>query len=126
MHDRPIVKDVNIGRLKNVRRDDYYSETAAHLRFNVPPSCKSSTSSPNTMPLYYERQYNIRPSIPDAAEYDARAQRLSNEARLLLPCTLDVPYGSSPRERLDIFPAADATHTRCSSSSTADTGARGD
>jgi arylformamidase len=53
---------------------------------------------------YYERQYNIRPSIPDAAEYDARAQRLSNEARLLLPCTLDVPYGSSPRERLDIFP----------------------
>ncbi|MEA3155111.1 MAG: arylformamidase [Betaproteobacteria bacterium] len=53
---------------------------------------------------YYERQYNNRLAIPNAADYNARAKRLSTEARLLLPCTLDVAYGSSPRERLDIFP----------------------
>jgi arylformamidase len=53
---------------------------------------------------YYERQYNNRVAVPDHPDYIARAQRLSNEARLLLPCTVDIAYGASARERLDIFP----------------------
>ena len=54
-------------------------------------------------PEYFEQQYNSRLSIPDAVEYNARAVSRSREARLLLRSNLDVPYGSWPRARLDLF-----------------------
>lgn len=56
-------------------------------------------------PEYYDRQYNNRLFIPDAADYSARAIERSAAARRALPCYLDVPYGESPRERMDLFPA---------------------
>lgn len=52
---------------------------------------------------YLERQYNNRLSIPDAVDYNTRAVEASDEARRRLRCSLDVPYGISMRERLDVF-----------------------
>ena len=53
-----------------------------------------------------DAQYNPSLPLPDAAapgrHYVAQAQR----ARAQLPCTLDVPYGPTVHETLDIFPAA--------------------
>jgi arylformamidase len=56
---------------------------------------------------YYERQYSNRLSIPDAAEYNLRAEAHSREVRATLPCHLNVAYGESLRECIDIFPAAE-------------------
>lgn len=69
------------------------------------------------MPLLYrdfasqaqiDAQYNPSLVLPDASapgrHYVAQAQR----ARAQLPCTLDVPYGPTVHETLDIFPAAQA------------------
>ena len=59
----------------------------------------------DAMSAYYDRQYNARAMIPDHAQIFARWKARSQEARAKLPCRLDIPYGSSPAERLDIFPA---------------------
>lgn len=69
------------------------------------------------MPLLYrdfesqaqiDTQYNPSLVLPDASapgrHYVAQAQR----ARAQLPCTLDVAYGPTVHETLDIFPAAQA------------------
>jgi arylformamidase len=57
------------------------------------------------MSAYYDMQYNARAMIPEHAEIFARWKARSQEARAHLPCRLDIPYGSSPAEKLDIFPA---------------------
>jgi len=59
----------------------------------------------NTMSAYYDRQYNARAMIPDHARIFERWKTRSQEARARLPCRLDIPYGASPAEKLDIFPA---------------------
>lgn len=51
-------------------------------------------------------QYNQRILVPDANDYMARHAVLSEQVRAELACTLDVAYGPSDDERLDIFPAA--------------------
>jgi arylformamidase len=60
---------------------------------------------PDTMSAYYDRQYNARAMIPDHAKIFERWTSRSQEARAHLPCRLDIPYGASPAEKLDIFPA---------------------
>ena len=50
-------------------------------------------------------QYNQRKLVPDADDYMKRHGVLSAEVRARLDCRLDVPYGPSEDERLDIFPA---------------------
>ena len=50
-------------------------------------------------------QYNQRKLVPDADDYMARHGVLSAEVRGKVPCTLDVAYGPSDDEKLDIFPA---------------------
>lgn len=50
-------------------------------------------------------QYNQRVLVPDADEYMARHGRESARVRATMACRLDVPYGPSEDERLDIFPA---------------------
>ena len=52
-----------------------------------------------------DRQYNNRALVPDFAEHLARWAADSVQARSQ-PCVLDLPYGSGPKETLDIFPAA--------------------
>lgn len=68
----------------------------------------TSEQTPARDSAYYDRQYINRLSIPDAPEYNVRAEARSREARATLRCELDLPYGDSPRERIDLFPAARA------------------
>lgn len=53
-------------------------------------------------------QYNQRILVPDANDYMARHGVLSARVRGEMDCRLDVAYGPSEDERLDIFPAASA------------------
>lgn len=59
----------------------------------------------DAMSAYYDRQYNARATIPDHAEIFERWKARSQQARAHLPCRLDIAYGASPAEKLDIFPA---------------------
>lgn len=54
---------------------------------------------------YHDRQYNARAMIPDHAQIFERGRKRSEEARASLPGRLDISYGASPAEKLDIFPA---------------------
>lgn len=57
-------------------------------------------------PAWLDDQYNNRARVPGFAQHLARWQADSAQARKALPCTLDLPYGEQPGERLDFFPAA--------------------
>ncbi len=59
-------------------------------------------------PEYFERQYNNRLSIPNADDYDTRGVERSRATRARLRGHLDLAYGSTSRERIDLFPAARA------------------
>src|SRR5215468_518789 len=50
-----------------------------------------------------DRQYNNQQRVPDFAEHVARWQRLSAEVRAGLPGKLDVAFGPSAEEVLDIY-----------------------
>jgi arylformamidase len=50
-----------------------------------------------------DREYDNRAKVPHFAEYLARWQRQSEAVRRELPCRLDLAYGPSPGERLDVF-----------------------
>jgi len=56
-------------------------------------------------PGYYDRQYNARAMIPDHQQIFERGAKRSAQARAELRCHLDIAYGASPAEKLDIFPA---------------------
>lgn len=51
-------------------------------------------------------QYDNRAKVPGFEEYNTRRTTLSDEARGAYHCRLDVPYGPSAAERLDVFPAS--------------------
>lgn len=53
-----------------------------------------------------ERQYNARATVPDVQPYLDRYAGDSARMRATLPCHLDVAFGPTPEETLDIFPAA--------------------
>ena len=53
-----------------------------------------------------ERQYNARATVPDVQPYLARYAAESARMRAALPCHLDLAFGPTPEETLDIFPAA--------------------
>ncbi len=50
--------------------------------------------------------YNQNSLVPDNGPYRERKVRESEKARATLKCILDVPYGPTLKEKLDIFPAA--------------------
>ncbi len=50
-----------------------------------------------------DREYNNMAKVPGAAEIMARSEAASAEARAALTCRLDVPYGASEAEKLDLF-----------------------
>lgn len=52
-----------------------------------------------------DAQYDMRAAIPAFADFVVRWNEWSAEARRALPCTLDVVYGASDAEKLDIFHA---------------------
>jgi len=59
----------------------------------------------DAMSVYYDRQYNARAMISDHAQIFERWKARSQDARANLPCRLDIPFGTTPAEKLDIFPA---------------------
>ncbi len=56
-------------------------------------------------PQWLDQMYNNRARVPDYADYFARWQERSRQARAALPCVLDVPFGPTPGQKLDIFPS---------------------
>ena len=54
------------------------------------------------------RQFMPRLAVPDHEVWLAGDAELSEAARRALPGRLDIPYGDTPLQRLDIFPAARA------------------
>lgn len=52
-----------------------------------------------------DSQYNNRLHVPDFAAYLARWELLSRETEKRLPVVKDIPYGSLPAEKLDVYPA---------------------
>src|SRR3954454_2403705 len=54
---------------------------------------------------FLSREYNNRELVPDHAQYFARWQQSSAQARSRMSCQLDLAYGSMPGEKLDLFPA---------------------
>ena len=59
-------------------------------------------------PAWLDRMYNNRALVPDHADYFARWEALSAEARRSQACTLDTAFGSSRGEQLDVFAAPEA------------------
>ena len=57
-------------------------------------------------PAWLEQQYNNRARVPEHPAIFARWDEASALARARLVCELDLSYGDSPAERLDVFPAA--------------------
>jgi arylformamidase len=55
-----------------------------------------------------EYQFNPRVSVPEFPQLAKRRAEESRKVRARLKSWLNVPYGSSPREVLDIYPAAKA------------------
>jgi arylformamidase len=54
------------------------------------------------------RQFMPRLAVPDHEEWLAAHAQLGEVARQTLACHIDVPYGDSPLQALDIFPAVRA------------------
>jgi arylformamidase len=59
----------------------------------------------DALTAYYDSQYNARAMIPDHQQIFERGAKRSKDARASRHCHLDLPYGKSPAEKLDIFPA---------------------
>ncbi|MBA3594469.1 MAG: alpha/beta hydrolase [Pseudomonadota bacterium] len=55
---------------------------------------------------WLDRMYNNRALVPDHADYFSRWAERSDVARRSQSCTLDIAYGASAGETLDVFPAA--------------------
>lgn len=56
-------------------------------------------------PDWLDRMYNNRALVPEHAAHFSRWAETSAQARSAQPCTLDLPYGESSGEVLDVFPA---------------------
>lgn len=65
--------------------------------------CPSSAEAPDL-----EAEYNARAAVPEhvdiVSRWETRSRRLRDEGR----CRLDIAYGEGPRQRLDLFLAADS------------------
>lgn len=55
---------------------------------------------------WLDRMYNNRALVPEHALHFSRWAQDSAQARSSQPNTLDIAYGESPGEKLDVFPAA--------------------
>lgn len=60
-------------------------------------------------PAWLDRMYNNRALVPEHAAHFSRWAQTSAQARSSQRCMLDLAYGTSPGEMLDVFPAARAT-----------------
>ncbi|MCQ4161101.1 alpha/beta hydrolase [Roseomonas sp. GC11] len=53
-----------------------------------------------------DREYNARATVPDIGPIIAEYRGRTDHARATLACHLDIPYGPTGAERLDVYPAA--------------------
>ncbi|MEY3461161.1 MAG: hypothetical protein RLZZ03_814, partial [Pseudomonadota bacterium] len=53
-------------------------------------------------PVWLDRMYNNRALVPDYADYFARWVAQSRLARQSPSCRIDLPYGQSAGEKLDV------------------------
>jgi arylformamidase len=65
-----------------------------------------SISPTNYIPAWLDSMYNNRALVPDHADYFARWAFQSSLARQSPNCHIDLRYGESAGEKLDVFPAA--------------------
>jgi arylformamidase len=56
-------------------------------------------------PAWLDRMYNNRALVPDHAAYFSRWAESSAQVRATQACTLDIAFGPSAAETLDVFPA---------------------
>jgi len=64
-------------------------------------------------PAWLDAEYNNRELVPEHADIFARWARESASARASRPCVLDLPYGDSAAETLDVFaPEKSAAESR--------------
>ena len=54
---------------------------------------------------WLDRMYNNRALVPEHEEHFARWRRTSERVRREGECVLDIPYGPTPLQSLDVFPA---------------------
>ena len=54
---------------------------------------------------YFDREYNVRALLPEHPQIFARWAERGAQTRRLRACLCDLPYGETPAERLDYFPA---------------------
>jgi arylformamidase len=54
---------------------------------------------------WLDRMYNNRALVPECEEHFARWRRMSERVRSEGECVLDLPYGPTPLQSLDVFPA---------------------
>jgi len=59
--------------------------------------------APHPDPAWLEAQYNNRARVPNHGEILARWARESARVRSTAACQLDVPYGNTEAEKLDVF-----------------------
>ena len=59
---------------------------------------------PRLDPAWLDAQYNNRARVPDHPEILARWERASEFARANSSCRVDIAYGPTPSETLDVFP----------------------
>ena len=52
-----------------------------------------------------DHDYDLRAAFPDYDVYFEKWRTKSREARECLSCSIDIAYGSGPRDRVDFFPA---------------------
>ena len=60
-------------------------------------------------PAWLDRMYNNRALVPDHGDYFTRWTERSAEVRQSGACTLDIPFGPSAGQKLDVFPAPQAS-----------------
>ena len=60
----------------------------------------------NYSAAFLNRMYNNRALVPEHAVHFSRWAETSAAARRRQACTLDIPYGQRPLEKLDVFAAA--------------------
>ena len=58
-------------------------------------------------PAWLDRMYNNRALVPEHEAHFSRWRETSAQARGAQPCTLDLAFGASSGETLDVFPAAE-------------------
>lgn len=70
-----------------------------------PPSSAAPSPATRWDIGWLEQQYNNRARVPEHPAIFARWEQASALAREKMTCELDIPYGDTPLERLDVFPA---------------------